>query len=191
MSLIDWLSRVPEDERRILGQLLADLSNETLRAEYIAFLRMRDPTRSDVLGIEAELQRGAKPQAVLRARLRELLERVDSKWWSFVRLGGEIRHCGQAAGEPAPVRFKYLCPSNWDTLEPTDRAEVRYCTQCEKSVYLCNTTDDVAKRARWGQCVALDRGFAAGARAEMTASYLGRPDALQIWTDQIFGDGEV
>lgn len=53
------------------------------------------------------------------------------------------------------VRFQFQCPKRWDALGETPEAGVRSCDQCQKRVYLCRDTREVAQHARAGHCIAV------------------------------------
>ena len=53
------------------------------------------------------------------------------------------------------VRFQFQCPKQWDALRETPEAGVRSCSQCQKHVYLCRDTSEVARHAQAGHCIAV------------------------------------
>lgn len=53
------------------------------------------------------------------------------------------------------VRFQFQCPKQWDALQPTSEPGVRACSQCQKSVYFCQSTEEVARHAQLGHCIAV------------------------------------
>lgn len=53
------------------------------------------------------------------------------------------------------VRFQFKCPKQWDALQPTAEPGVRACSQCQKSVYFCQSTEEVAHHAQQGHCIAV------------------------------------
>ncbi|WP_224248106.1 GspE/PulE/PilB domain-containing protein [Hyalangium gracile] len=59
------------------------------------------------------------------------------------------------------VRFQFRCPKQWEALRETSEPGVRSCSQCQKQVYLCQSTQEVAEHARAGHCVAVPRWVAA------------------------------
>ena len=54
-----------------------------------------------------------------------------------------------------PSRFRFQCPKNWSSLEPTADPRVRHCSECQCDVRWCE--NDVVAQAlgREGMCVAL------------------------------------
>jgi hypothetical protein len=52
--------------------------------------------------------------------------------------------------------LKFVCSKRWSDLraETVDSSR-RFCTDCNKPVYLCRTEEDFEKRRRAGECVAL------------------------------------
>ena len=59
----------------------------------------------------------------------------------------QIRNC--------PPLFAFECPKLWQELEPTEEEHRRYCSTCEKSVYECNTPEELVNLGAEGKCVAL------------------------------------
>ena len=60
-----------------------------------------------------------------------------------------VDECGLGVG------FRFRCPQEWHNMVPTEAADVRYCTQCEKPVYLCTSTDEALEHACQNHCVAV------------------------------------
>lgn len=49
------------------------------------------------------------------------------------------------------------CRARWEKLEPVQgETAIRFCSACERSVYLCQTDEDLAKHSALGRCVALE-----------------------------------
>ena len=49
------------------------------------------------------------------------------------------------------------CRARWEKLEPVKGEDaIRFCGACERSVYLCQTDEDLAKHSALGRCVALE-----------------------------------
>jgi len=51
--------------------------------------------------------------------------------------------------------FAYQCPKSWDQLFRTNVDSVRFCDQCEKNVYLSNSSTGALEHASKGECVAI------------------------------------
>lgn len=69
-------------------------------------------------------------------------------------MSNEIRNC----------EFSYKCPKAWDELTPMSVTSQRHCAQCQRTVHLCLTADDLAKAILRNDCVAveLDREYGEG-----------------------------
>lgn len=52
--------------------------------------------------------------------------------------------------------LKFVCSKKWSDLRETDEPGRRFCTDCNKPVYLCRTKVDFEKRGSAGECVALE-----------------------------------
>ncbi len=49
------------------------------------------------------------------------------------------------------------CRARWQKLEPVQGdPAIRFCAACERSVYLCQTDEDLSKHSALGRCVALE-----------------------------------
>lgn len=59
----------------------------------------------------------------------------------------DINHC------PLAKR----CRARWEQLEPVQGdLTIRFCATCERSVYLCQSDEDLGKHSALGRCVALE-----------------------------------
>ena len=48
------------------------------------------------------------------------------------------------------------CFARWQKLEPIQgEARIRYCEACQRSVYLCQTEEELVRHRALGRCVAL------------------------------------
>ncbi|MCE9555466.1 MAG: hypothetical protein K8T91_19130 [Planctomycetes bacterium] len=57
-----------------------------------------------------------------------------------------IQNCGRL--------LKFRCPKSWGGLQATDDFNVRFCTSCQKQVYLCESPEDIERHK--GDCIALN-----------------------------------
>jgi hypothetical protein len=53
-------------------------------------------------------------------------------------------------------QLDYECPMQWDELEKTEFAEIRFCTNCNKDVTFCTTERQVLTLTAEGECVAFE-----------------------------------
>ena len=51
--------------------------------------------------------------------------------------------------------FIFQGPFTWDRLQETDQEEIRYCSQCDREVYLVETEEALQAHAVQGHCVAV------------------------------------
>lgn len=56
-----------------------------------------------------------------------------------------IKNCGRL--------FRFRCPREWTTLDPTEDPKVRYCGVCKQNVHLCYTKEELQNHK--GECAAL------------------------------------
>ena len=52
------------------------------------------------------------------------------------------------------VDWRFRCPKQWDDLEETGQAGLRYCSACKKTVFFCDSFQELSLRSREGRCVA-------------------------------------
>lgn len=50
--------------------------------------------------------------------------------------------------------FRFRCPNRWESLEPTETNDVRYCEECDQNVYFCRSDDEIATHVELRHCVA-------------------------------------
>ena len=49
------------------------------------------------------------------------------------------------------------CSARWERLEPVQGdTGIRFCAACERSVFLCQTDEELSKHSALGRCVALE-----------------------------------
>lgn len=97
-----------------------------------------------------------------------------------------ILNCGQASDQPLWVRFQYRCPNRWETLSPTEEAGCRYCGDCRRNVYFCDSAEAVKRHARHGDCIAVPCSVTAAVEEKLTRNMMGRPDVYQLWSFEVF-----
>lgn len=51
-------------------------------------------------------------------------------------------------------KVKYKCPLEWNNLEETEDSEIRFCNECNKNVYHCETSIDIDKHIKLNNCIA-------------------------------------
>lgn len=142
-------------------------------------LQLVDATgRDDVRRIESNLQ--AKGDA-LHGAARLLWTTSDP---SSVR--GDIRGCGFGDASDLRHRFAFICPLTWAELTRTEDSAIRACQMCERTVHRCDTIQDFEHHAQRGDCVYASSKLMNAAGRTLTVGYLGRPDPLAIWADQLF-----
>jgi hypothetical protein len=72
------------------------------------------------------------------------------------------------------VELSYVCPRDWEELDPTNEPATRFCQQCREMVILCSTDFEAINHAGQGHCIAM-------AGEDGTAKFLlkmGRPPPL-------------
>jgi len=51
--------------------------------------------------------------------------------------------------------FSFKCPKTWDALATTENQWIRFCSECEKGVYLAEDQETLGMLASIGKCVAI------------------------------------
>ena len=145
------------DETGFLRAILADPADPVPRLVYADWLDERGEAnstyRAEYLRVECQLDSlpgGDRARRQLQARLLELRKLVGDDWWRQLDWA-KVEYC---------VEFTYRCPQRWDTLQLTDDANVRYCSECERNVHYCQTAREAQNLADRGECVAIDSRLA-------------------------------
>jgi len=51
--------------------------------------------------------------------------------------------------------FKFQCDKQWEDLNKiTENRNVRYCSDCRKPVFMCNSYEELAEHAERSECIA-------------------------------------
>jgi hypothetical protein len=51
--------------------------------------------------------------------------------------------------------FGFRCAQNWDAMDETSRADVRFCRECGKDVYFVENTIELSEAIGLNRCVAI------------------------------------
>ena len=51
--------------------------------------------------------------------------------------------------------FGFRCAQNWEAMDETSRADVRFCRECAKDVYFVESTIELAEAIGLNSCVAI------------------------------------
>lgn len=135
----DILQVIPEALVRMHSVLPIARDGETLVVAFAYELH------SDIAAVENVLRFALERAVCLVPVRQEEMQAAIRHHFSEVI----IDECGLASG------FRFRCPQQWRDMVPTEADGVRYCTQCEKPVYLCFSTDEAFAHARQNHCVAV------------------------------------
>jgi uncharacterized protein (TIGR02996 family) len=145
------------DEQGFLNQILADLKDDTARLVYADWLEERGDdasvARAEFLRVEcawARLPQNKRGKGPLHDRLKKLARGIDTDWLAVV---------SKLAIERCDSAFRFRCPKQWENLKPTADAAVRFCDECKKNVYYCDTIGSARRHARHDECIAVDIGI--------------------------------
>ena len=53
-------------------------------------------------------------------------------------------------------KIKFRCRQSWDSLIGTDRADIKYCSECDRGVHYCTGEAELIEAEKNDWCVALD-----------------------------------
>ncbi len=53
--------------------------------------------------------------------------------------------------------FSFKCSAVWEQLEDTDNEAVRFCQDCQREVYYCDTDDELVAAVKLNRCVAFEK----------------------------------
>ena len=48
----------------------------------------------------------------------------------------------------------FYCSKNWNELIDTEVKDIKFCLECKKEVYFCNTLEEFESNSKLGTCVA-------------------------------------
>lgn len=186
-----WLARASRTVLRAL-KLLTPADNRRTLLAYADHLGGRDVLRNELLRLEYLLSDNGNLGEIgpeQQSRYRELLGLLTpwAGWLWIIKRNDRLLNCGQASTWPLGVRFRYQCPNHWETLSPTPEAAVRYCGDCRRNVYFCESVESVERHASEGHCIAVPRRLTASVGAELTRDMTGMPDVHQLWGEKLFG----
>jgi uncharacterized protein (TIGR02996 family) len=140
-------------EDAFLDQLRQNPADETARAVYADWLDEQDTeesrARAAFIRLEtalATLPPEPRRQQQAQHRLQELALQTDPSWLTVV---------SHPFLEECRLEFAFECPKSWAKLEPTDQDNVRFCGECKKNVYYCDSIGEARNHAWNGDCVAV------------------------------------
>lgn len=181
---------IPSDreEMMLFLALAENPNNDDAREAYRAWLAARQDPRAEAFVIEAQLLASPPPPnaQALREKIAQLFTTPHQrKWWRLLSRTTSIRQCGLAIDPSPRVRFNYACPERWETLDPTADPTVRHCSSCGHEVYFCGSVEEVAERARRGECVTVESRLVVLAQRNLGRMMTGRPDYDDLWAREI------
>ncbi|WP_459557949.1 GspE/PulE/PilB domain-containing protein [Lacunimicrobium album] len=97
----------------------------------------------------------------LREALRFAIEMDVSIRFSFAEkyiLDHTIERLYKTAAaiiENCDLKFQFRCPKRWLDLSPTDHETRRFCSVCQRAVYLCDNEYEAKTLGKEGKCIAV------------------------------------
>ncbi len=148
-ALLDGLIEPAPVPAAAVPETLLSPDDEGARLVYADWLEEQgQPDQASWLRQESRLRslEGERLQAALR-QLRELNDKVGTTF---------ITSVARTAIEGCAVRFGFKCPLKWESLQRTDREEVRHCVGCRQDVHFVRTVEEVRALSSRGGCIAFD-----------------------------------
>lgn len=182
-SIFDFLK--DDDERPHLLLAMEGKLDDTRRVAYAKLLDGRDPVRAEWIRLEMQLQSKATTDTNIHRRFMELGREVGRDFLRMMRRK-DVLNCGEGSKESRRVRFAMICDKRWETLHPTESADVRHCKSCDSHVYNCSTVREAETHARAGHCIAVSYDLVDKAAGGGYRNAVGRPDPVRDWSEQLF-----
>lgn len=155
-------------ENAFIQTILDNPRDDTTLLVYADWLEeQEDPVsiaKSEFLRLTVEIEDSTtiKERETRGKRLQQLAASLDTDWLSMVsRMPVENCHKDEILTDSHPwdhPQFTVACHRTWQGLEATDHRLVRYCHECRKNVYYCDTIQEARTNAWEGRCVAIDLG---------------------------------
>jgi uncharacterized protein (TIGR02996 family) len=137
------------EEHAFLRGILTNPAELTGWLAYADWLDEHNDPRAEYIRLQARreaLTPDDPERAGIDDRLRELGKGFNPYWVAFFDRP-PVEHC--------TPEFTYRCPKRWPDLNLTREVGVRYCGECEQSVYYCDTIAEAQDHASRGRCVAV------------------------------------
>jgi uncharacterized protein (TIGR02996 family) len=137
-------------DEAFLADIEANPSEPALRLIYADWLTEQGDPRGAYLRAEAELASASgngTPRRKLQARLKKMRAGLNPDWLARIE---------RTAIENCEPRFAFRCPKRWESLRLTGDNNVRFCEECQKPVFHCDTVAQAQELAWDGECVAID-----------------------------------
>jgi uncharacterized protein (TIGR02996 family) len=139
-----------DGEAEFIRAIQATPHDTALLSVYADWLEERSDRRAQFLRLRvrlAQMSPVGKKCVRLEAELRRLRSEVPTDW---------LAQLDRTRIDRCPLQFAYECPRQWEALQPTENAGVRFCTACQQAVYYCSSLKQARREARAGHCVAVD-----------------------------------
>lgn len=182
-SLFEYLS--DEQERPFLLLAFDGKLDNLKRLDYAKVLEAKDPARAEWLRLEVQLYSQPTNDPNVHRRYGELGRQAGYDFLKIMRRN-DVLNCGKGAKEPRRIRFSFVCDKRWETLHPTENADVRHCNVCNERVHHCTTVPEAENHARAGHCIAVSFALVDKAAGGGYRNAVGRPDPIGDWSEKLF-----
>ncbi len=52
-------------------------------------------------------------------------------------------------------KFAYKCSAKWENLQETEDESIRFCDECQKEVFFCDSDDTLISLVKLNRCIAI------------------------------------
>jgi hypothetical protein len=52
-------------------------------------------------------------------------------------------------------KFAYKCSAKWNNLQETEDESIRFCDECQKEVFFCDSDDTLISLVKLNRCIAI------------------------------------
>ncbi len=152
------------EEQRFLDGILENPTNITLRLIYADWLEEQGDARAEFLRVQIQRNESEdkSEKRALERRLRKLRKNIDDDWLAVVD-SAAVEGCFHKEVEKRKrnaVHFEYECPKRWEQLQTTEDPFTRFCDECQKRVFFCESIQQAQRHADRGHCIAVDSTIA-------------------------------
>ena len=147
-----------DQETQLLHEMIRHPDDPEPRLIYADWLEERGDQRGEYLRLQtafATKEESDPERRRSKQRLKALREQIDTAWLMAVETA-DIENCPASETASETVEIKYACPKKWSQLQSTDDETVRFCDECNRHVYHCESVAEAKRYALFGGCVAID-----------------------------------
>ncbi|MGF1583365.1 MAG: TIGR02996 domain-containing protein [Gemmataceae bacterium] len=170
------------EEQRFLDGILENPTNTALRLIYADWLEEQGDPRAEFLRVQVQRNEctDKSERRALKHRLQKLRKNIVDDWLAVVD-SVAVEGCFHKQVQRRVrklVRFEYECSKRWEQLQSTEDPFARFCDECQKNVFFCESIDQAQRHANRGHCIAIDSTIAR-TQGDVRTSYLRDPERFR------------